>query len=139
MGLSYNNYGSNTKIVDCFIYYPTLTQLDGLNGLIFVGDIYEISTGDNEFYIMPNIQNKYSKKIGFKITAQEYSIWKMGIVELSYFFEVPRLWFRILPQDFPLWRCLPNVKTAIQCMIEPCKKPNRLYMNHIATNAIRKE
>lgn len=127
------DYGIPT--ITASIYFPKLTiDYDG-----FYADLGEIIVLDDieEYYIMPYILNKYTPRVGIKLTQAEFASWKIGVSPLSDFFGKKQKWFKfVFDNSFKLYTAYT---TPIVCNIQiiPTRKPSKSFIQKITMDATR--
>lgn len=123
---------------NCSLFSPPLKSV---NGELVSAECIEIFTIDDNpsYFILPYIKNKYSSRIGFMVTKNDFTEWKLGTVELGELISDKSKWYKFhIPSSLQLWRISINPEIAFISMSN-CSKPNKSYMKSIPINAIRAE
>jgi len=133
------DYCPDIKYGNCTLFSPKLQFADDEPEKLV--DIVEVTTIEEcpRYFILPQIKNKYSLRVGFELTSDEYFWWKLGGVEIGQLLENPKKWFKFaIPNTLPLWRVTIQPETSF-LSIEEYSKPKKSYMNAIPMTATRKE
>lgn len=123
---------------NCSLFSPPLKSITG--ELISIECIEIVTINDNpSYFILPYIKNKYSSRIGFMVTKNAFTEWKLGTIELGDLISDKSKWYKFyIPPSLPLWKVSINPEIGFIDMTN-CSKPNKSYMKSIPVNAIRAE